>query len=115
MYSNKFDTPRQADASGRARARSITETTGSELPNTFSRALSRAQRENGRVRTCNDRFRSITARAKYSRRSAGSIVIACTAGSVFGLGSVFMKGPLPRPSYGLRCIRILRLESRADR
>lgn len=51
MYSNKFDTPRQAALEV------LRNRPEAGCPNTFCRFLFRV-RVNGRVRTCNDRFRS---------------------------------------------------------
>lgn len=83
MYSNKFDTPRQA---AREKYYGNDRKPGTRI---LSIAVPRANR---RLRTCNDRFRS---KRELSIADVGRRHCYClrsSAGSA--LGSVFMKGPL---------------------
>lgn len=74
-------------------------------PNTFCRRFSRA-REQARLRTCNDRFRS---EHELSIDGAGQRHCYCLRSSTaLGFGIRVYEGSVARPSYGLRCIRILR-------
>jgi len=83
MYSNKFDTPRQATLEV------LRKRPEAGHPNTFCRFLFLVS-ANGRVRTCNDRFRS---KRELSIDDVGRRHCYCLRGNAARLRDpVFMKG-----------------------
>lgn len=98
MYSNKFDTPRQA---AREKYYGNDRKPGTRI---LSIAVPRANR---RLRTCNDRFRS---KRELSIADVGRRHCYCLRSTVLvRLWEIRVyEGSIARPSYGLRCIRILR-------